>query len=188
MAFLTFSLSELIGDMVTQKLQQPPLSMVKAPVPFSITSSSLEPHCNILMTPDALTTPDKLLILIPGSQTPLGQWSRRVMCDNNVNEGSMVATSLKALEQGYQIIIANPNANYWSDGQSLVKLLASPAARFSSSLSHDPFPRSKELDQNVCLFQKVILQRVTSVTSLNTMSNLQPLPKLSSWARVGPAT
>jgi hypothetical protein len=117
-----FYFPEIIADMVVQKLEQPPLNMVKAAVPANVTIGSSEPHTYILMTPDALTTPDKLLILIPGSQISLGQWSRRVMCDDNINEGSMISTSLKALEQGYQVIITNPNANYWSDNQSWVRV------------------------------------------------------------------
>lgn len=115
-------LLEIIADMVVQKLEQPPLNMVKAAAPANVTIGSSEPHTYILMTPDALTTPDKLLILIPGSQISIGQWSRRVMCDDNINEGSMISTCLKAVEQGYQVIITNPNANYWSDNQSWVRV------------------------------------------------------------------
>ncbi|KAG2186856.1 hypothetical protein INT44_003083 [Umbelopsis vinacea] len=113
--------TKIIADMVVQKLEQLPLNMIKAPVPSNVTIGSSEPHTYILMTRDAMTTPDKLLVLIPGSQISIGQWSRRVMCDDNINEGSMITTCLKALEQGYQVIITNPNANYWFDHQSWTK-------------------------------------------------------------------
>ncbi|KAI8581468.1 hypothetical protein K450DRAFT_231454 [Umbelopsis ramanniana AG] len=125
--------TRIIADMVIQKLEQLPLNMIKAPVPSNVTIGSSEPHTYILMTRDALTTPDKLLVLIPGSQLSIGQWSRRVMCDDNINEGSMITTCLKALEQGYQVIITNPNANYWSANQSWNKRMGSKSIYISES-------------------------------------------------------
>jgi hypothetical protein len=172
--------------MVVQKLEQPPLNMVKAPVPANVTIGSSEPHTYILMTRDALTTQDKLLVLIPGSQISIGQWSRRVMCDENINEGSMIKTCLKALEQGYQVIITNPNANYWSDHQSWVRCTFIGRAFFLTS--YNLSFRSKELDQNRSIFQKATLQRTTSTTFLSIMLDRRPLPTSSSWAKVGLAT
>ena len=119
--------------MVLQKLEQKPLSLIKAPVPFNATLGSSEPHTFILMSEKALTTPDKLLILIPGSQVQIGQWSRRVMCDENINDGSMATVCSKAFSQGYEVIITNPNANYWSANQSWVSVYQMPP----SVVSHD---------------------------------------------------
>ncbi|KAJ2963268.1 hypothetical protein NQZ79_g1671 [Umbelopsis isabellina] len=113
--------SALINDMVIQRIQQAPLNMVKASVPPNVELDSTTPHACIFMTKDALTTTDKLLVLVPGSQVNAGTWSRRIMCDENINEGSMLTTCYKAVKAGFEIIITNPNANYWSNDKAYIK-------------------------------------------------------------------
>jgi hypothetical protein len=112
--------SALINDMAIQRMQQAPLNLVRAPVPSNVELDSNTPHAHIFMTKDALTTTDKLLVLVPGSQVDPGIWSRRIMCDENINDGSMLTTCYKAVKAGFEIIITNPNANYWSNNKAYV--------------------------------------------------------------------
>ncbi|KAL1936363.1 hypothetical protein VTP01DRAFT_497 [Rhizomucor pusillus] len=107
----------LIGDFVEQKLQQEPLSYQKTIIPVNADPSK-DIHSYIFMTPNALTTTDKLLILIPGNNTRIGQWTRRAMCDENVFTGSMIEVSKMAKERGYEIMILNPNGIYWFDNKA----------------------------------------------------------------------
>ncbi|CDH54120.1 protein fam172b-like isoform 1 [Lichtheimia corymbifera JMRC:FSU:9682] len=107
----------LVGDLVEQELQSAPLNFQKIIIPVNANPST-EPHTYIYMTPNAMTTSDKLLCLIPGNNTRIGQWSKRVMCDDNINSGSMVDVSLQALKKGYEVMILNPNGIYWYDNRA----------------------------------------------------------------------
>lgn len=161
--------------MVLQKLEQKPLSLIKAPVPFNATLGSSEPHTFIFMSEKALTTPDKLLILVPGSQVQIGQWSRRVMCDENINDGSMATVCSKAFSQGYEVIITNPNANYWFANQSWVSVYQMrPASSHtiapSAAIAHSRLKlRSKGSAQIQSTSLKVIPPRLISTMSLKIM-------------------
>ncbi|KAG1437571.1 hypothetical protein G6F56_013037 [Rhizopus delemar] len=70
------------------------------------------------MTPNAMTTTDKLIVFIPGSHTRIGQWSRRVVCDENIYTGSMMDITRRVQEKGYEAIILNPNGNYWYNNKA----------------------------------------------------------------------
>ncbi|KAI9023670.1 Arb2 domain-containing protein [Phycomyces nitens] len=106
----------LIGDEVEKRLQQEPLCFQKTIIPKGAKES--DPHTYIYMTPNALTTTDKLLLLIPGNNTRIGQWSRRVMCDENIMSGSMIEVATMAKDRGYETIIFNPNGIYWYNNKA----------------------------------------------------------------------
>ncbi|KAI9270725.1 hypothetical protein BDA99DRAFT_502546 [Phascolomyces articulosus] len=109
---------DLVGDLVEEKLQAEPLGFKKTIVPTNADPSSDEPYSYIFMTPNALTTTDRLLLLIPGNNTRIGQWTRRAMCDDNLINGSMIQVATLAKERGYETIILNPNGIYWYDGKA----------------------------------------------------------------------
>ncbi|KAI7859225.1 Arb2 domain-containing protein [Circinella umbellata] len=109
---------DLIGDMVEEQLQAEPYNFQKSIIPIQADPSSGEPYSHIFMTPNALTTTDRLLLLIPGNNTRIGQWTRRAMCDDNMKSGSMMKVATMAKERGYEIIIFNPNGIYWYDGKA----------------------------------------------------------------------
>ncbi|KAG2216386.1 hypothetical protein INT45_004804 [Circinella minor] len=109
---------DLIGDMVEEQLQAEPLNFQKSTIPTQADPSSGEPYSHIFMTPNAMTTTDRLLLLIPGNNTRIGQWTRRAMCDDNMKSGSMMKVATMAKERGYEIIIFNPNGIYWYDGKA----------------------------------------------------------------------
>jgi hypothetical protein len=169
--------------MVIQKLEQKPLAMIKAPIPINATLGSSDPHTFIFLSENALTTTDKLMVLIPGSQVPIGQWSRRVMCDENINDGSMITVCEKAFSQGYEVIITNPNANYWSANQSWVSARRS---QFLSTPSANPSnTRLNEQDPIASSFLKAILPRLISNMFSTTISNPRLPPELSLWVKAG---
>lgn len=55
---------------------------------------------------------ENLLIIIPGTRTQAGIWSRSLCIDEGLNIGSMIPYVEKALQYGYGIIISNPNSNF----------------------------------------------------------------------------
>ncbi|OAD07578.1 hypothetical protein MUCCIDRAFT_154707, partial [Mucor lusitanicus CBS 277.49] len=73
----------IIGDIVEERLQQAPYNFQKVIVPIGADPAK-DIHSYIYMTPNALTTTDKLMVMIPGNNTRIGQWSKRVMCDNSI--------------------------------------------------------------------------------------------------------
>ncbi|KAI8988306.1 Arb2 domain-containing protein [Mycotypha africana] len=108
---------ELIGNEVEKKLQEEPLNFQKIYIPVGVDPEK-EPHSYIYMTPHAMSTPDKVVVLIAGNNTRIGQWSRRIMCDENINSGSMIRMSQDFVAKGYEVIILNPNANFWVEGRA----------------------------------------------------------------------
>ncbi|KAG0199203.1 hypothetical protein BGX28_007473 [Mortierella sp. GBA30] len=54
----------------------------------------------------------------------LGVWSRRLMSNYSVDKGSMYSTVKQALDEGYGVVILNPNAHWWVDGRAEVLLPA----------------------------------------------------------------
>ncbi|KAI9322310.1 hypothetical protein BX666DRAFT_1893688 [Dichotomocladium elegans] len=108
---------DLIGNLVEDKLQASPLNFQKAIIPVNADPAK-DPFTYIYMTPKAMTTTDKLLFLIPGNNTRIGQWSKRVMCDETIYSGSMLDVSRRAIEKGYEVMILNPNGIYWYDNKA----------------------------------------------------------------------
>ncbi|CEP17876.1 hypothetical protein [Parasitella parasitica] len=108
---------DLVGDVVEERLQKEPYNFQKVIVPIGADPAQ-DVHSYIYMTPNAMTTTGKLMVMIPGNNTRLtpsriGQWSRRVMCDTNIKAGSMMEISELVFEKGYEVIILNSNANFW---------------------------------------------------------------------------
>ncbi|KAG0785722.1 hypothetical protein G6F57_009165 [Rhizopus arrhizus] len=108
---------DLIGDEVEKRLEAEPYNFQVKTIPTDADPSK-DPHSFIYMTPNALTTTDKLIVFIPGNHTRIGQWSRRVLCDENIYTGSMMDTTRRFQEKGYEVIILNPNGNYWYNNRA----------------------------------------------------------------------
>ncbi|RUS14019.1 hypothetical protein BC937DRAFT_94461, partial [Endogone sp. FLAS-F59071] len=47
----------------------------------------------------------------------VGQWSRRVIIDDNIYVGSMLDTMARVRKEGYEVFIFNPNENFWWKGK-----------------------------------------------------------------------
>ncbi|KAI8343963.1 hypothetical protein BC941DRAFT_464202 [Chlamydoabsidia padenii] len=108
----------LLGDVIEEKLQQAPYGFQKVTVPLEADPAKDEPHTYFYMTPNALTTKDKLVVFIPGTQTRVGQWCKRVLCDESIYAGSMLDMAKDMIDRGYEVIILNPNGIMWYDNAS----------------------------------------------------------------------
>jgi len=65
---------------------------------------------NIFMSEDALTNPNKLLLLIQGSGAVRpGQWARALCLNESLEIGSILPYLKKAVDRGYGVIVFNPN-------------------------------------------------------------------------------
>ncbi|OBZ87317.1 hypothetical protein A0J61_04645 [Choanephora cucurbitarum] len=107
---------DIIGDEIEKRLQAAPYDYQKVYLPVG--ASEQEVHSYFYMTPNALTTTDKLLVMIPNNATRIGQWSKRVICDQNIFTGSMMQVTELVKEKGYEAIILNTNGNFWHEGRA----------------------------------------------------------------------
>ncbi|KAI9247218.1 Arb2 domain-containing protein [Sporodiniella umbellata] len=108
---------ELLEEELERRLVQAPFHFEKKTIPLEA-DPTRDPHSYIYMTPNAMTTSDKLIVFIPGSHTSIGEWSKRVLCDDNINTGSMMDATRRVQEKGYEVMILNPNANHWYNNKA----------------------------------------------------------------------
>ncbi|KAF9140261.1 hypothetical protein BG015_001737 [Linnemannia schmuckeri] len=96
--------------------------IVRQKVPFWLNADdSTSPQASILVSTD-LKTCDRVLVLIPNTMEILGSWSRRLLCNENVDVGSMLSVVKRARSEGYGILILNPNAHWFVDGKATVDI------------------------------------------------------------------
>ncbi|MED6267396.1 hypothetical protein CHARACLAT_011740 [Characodon lateralis] len=95
---------EALGEIITQyvyELLEKKCNMTKAFLPVDATDD--EPRSFIYLSPDALTNPDKLLVLIQGSGVVrAGQWARRLIINQDLDSGTQIPFIMKAMEVGSQ--------------------------------------------------------------------------------------
>ncbi|XP_061528224.1 cotranscriptional regulator FAM172A homolog isoform X1 [Phycodurus eques] len=105
---------EALGEIVTQyvyELLEKRCNMTKAILPVDATVN--EPSSFIYLSPNALSNPSKLLVLIQGSGVVrAGQWARRLIINQDLDSGTQIPFIAKAMEEGYSVIVLNPNENY----------------------------------------------------------------------------
>ncbi|XP_061623210.1 cotranscriptional regulator FAM172A homolog isoform X3 [Phyllopteryx taeniolatus] len=105
---------EALGEIVTQyvyELLEKKCNMTKAILPVDATVN--EPSSFIYLSPNALSNPSKLLVLIQGSGVVrAGQWARRLIINQDLDSGTQIPFIAKAMEEGYSVIVLNPNENY----------------------------------------------------------------------------
>lgn len=104
---------EAIGEVLTQhvyQLLESECGLKKLYIP--IKSRDGEPRTFVFVSDDALTNPDKLLLLIHGSGVVrAGQWSRRLIINDNLDCGTQLPFIKKAKAANYGIIVFNTNDN-----------------------------------------------------------------------------
>jgi hypothetical protein len=74
----------------------------------------LPPHQsnNIFLSEDALTNPDKLMLIIQGSgAVRAGQWARALCINASLRYGTILPYLKQAKDNGYGVIVFNPNLN-----------------------------------------------------------------------------
>ncbi|XP_065518727.1 cotranscriptional regulator ARB2A isoform X2 [Lathamus discolor] len=105
---------EALGEIITKyvyELLQKECHLKKVTLPVDATES--EPKSFIFMSEDALTNPDKLLVLIHGNGVVrAGQWARRLIINKDLDSGTQMPYIKRAAEEGYGVIVLNPNENY----------------------------------------------------------------------------
>ncbi|NXD84403.1 F172A protein, partial [Halcyon senegalensis] len=105
---------EALGEIITKyvyELLQKECHLKKVTLPVDATES--EPKSFIFMSEDALTNPDRLLVLIHGNGVVrAGQWARRLIINEDLDSGTQIPYIKRAAEEGYGVIVLNPNENY----------------------------------------------------------------------------
>ncbi|XP_077571826.1 cotranscriptional regulator ARB2A homolog [Stigmatopora nigra] len=105
---------EALGEIVTQyvyELLEKKCNMTRAIIPVDATAD--EPSSFIYLSPDALSNPSKLLVLIQGSGVVrAGQWARRLIINQDLDSGTQVPFITRAMEEGFSVIVLNPNENH----------------------------------------------------------------------------
>lgn len=104
---------EILGELVTEYVYDLLVSdtgLKKVYIP--VDANKDEPRTFIFMSDDALTNPDKLLILIHGSGVVrAGQWARRLVINECLNSGTQLPFIKRAQGLGYGVIVLNTNDN-----------------------------------------------------------------------------
>ncbi|XP_037632585.1 cotranscriptional regulator FAM172A homolog isoform X2 [Sebastes umbrosus] len=105
---------EALGEIITQyvyELLEKKCNMTKAILPVDATED--EPTSFMYLSPDALSNPSKLLVLIQGSGVVrAGQWARRLIINQDLDSGTQIPFITRAMEDGYGVMVLNPNENY----------------------------------------------------------------------------
>ncbi|XP_074138201.1 cotranscriptional regulator ARB2A isoform X7 [Sminthopsis crassicaudata] len=105
---------EALGEIITKyvyELLEKDCKLKKVSLPVDATES--EPKNFIFMSEDAMTNPDKLMILIHGSGVVrAGQWARRLIINEDLDSGTQIPYIKRAMDEGYGVIVLNPNENY----------------------------------------------------------------------------
>ncbi|XP_040584966.1 cotranscriptional regulator FAM172A isoform X2 [Mesocricetus auratus] len=105
---------EALGEIITKyvyELLEKECHLQKVSIPVDATES--EPKSFIFMSEDALTNPQKLMVLIHGSGVVrAGQWARRLIINEDLDSGTQIPFIKRAVDEGYGVIVLNPNENY----------------------------------------------------------------------------
>ncbi|XP_063309762.1 cotranscriptional regulator ARB2A [Pelobates fuscus] len=105
---------EALGEIITKHvydLLEMECNLQKVYLP--IDASETEPKSFIFMSKDALTNPDKMLVLIHGSGVVrAGQWARRLIINEDLDSGTQIPFIKRAMKENYAVIVLNPNENY----------------------------------------------------------------------------
>ncbi|XP_078531503.1 cotranscriptional regulator ARB2A isoform X1 [Lissotriton helveticus] len=125
---------EALGEIVTKHvytLLETECNLKKVILPVDATEN--EPKSFIFMSEDATTNLDKLMVLIHGSGVVrAGQWARRLIINEDLESGTQIPYIKRALEEGYAVIVLNPNENYIEVEK------VKPAAQPSTDSSDEP--------------------------------------------------
>ncbi|XP_069081490.1 cotranscriptional regulator ARB2A isoform X1 [Pleurodeles waltl] len=105
---------EALGEIITKHvytLLETECNLKKVILP--VDASESEPKSFIFMSEDAMTNSDKLMVLIHGSGVVrAGQWARRLIINEDLESGTQIPYIKRAKEEGYAVIVLNPNENY----------------------------------------------------------------------------
>ncbi|XP_039191637.1 cotranscriptional regulator FAM172A isoform X3 [Crotalus tigris] len=119
---------EALGEIITKyvyELLEEECHLKKVYLP--VDAEETEPRSFIFMSEDALINPDKLMILIQGSGVVrAGQWARRLIINEDLDSGTQIPYIKRAIEEGYGVIVLNPNENYIEVEKTKTQIQPSP--------------------------------------------------------------
>ncbi|KAL5003924.1 hypothetical protein ScPMuIL_017380 [Solemya velum] len=102
-----------LGDIITRyiyKIMESEYGLRRVYLPEDAAED--EPKTLIFLSDDALTNPDKLLLLVHGSgAVRAGQWARSIIINDDLHKGSQLPYIKWALDEGYGLIVFNTNIN-----------------------------------------------------------------------------
>ncbi|KAM6965618.1 cotranscriptional regulator ARB2A homolog [Aplochiton taeniatus] len=105
---------EALGEIITEhvyELLEKRCNMTKEIVP--VDASEDEPTSFIYLSPDALSNPSCLLVLIQGGGVVrAGQWARRLIINQDLDSGTQIPFITHAMQEGYGVVVLNPNENH----------------------------------------------------------------------------
>uniref|UniRef100_UPI00398E6126 cotranscriptional regulator ARB2A homolog isoform X1 n=1 Tax=Pristiophorus japonicus TaxID=55135 RepID=UPI00398E6126 len=105
---------EALGEIITHcvyELLEKECHLKKVYLP--VDASEDEPKSFIFTSEDAITNPDKLMVLIHGSGVVrVGQWARRLIINEDLDSGTQIPFIKRAMDEGYGVIVLNTNENY----------------------------------------------------------------------------
>ncbi|KAF0978941.1 hypothetical protein FDP41_002011 [Naegleria fowleri] len=106
---------DALGDFVMKYVQDELLKNRCKLDEYWLPLDSNFPHdqmVNIFMSKDALTNPNKLMVLIQGSGAVRpGQWARALCMNDSLKTGTQYNYIVQAMKEGYGVIVLNPNQN-----------------------------------------------------------------------------
>uniref|UniRef100_U3K359 ARB2 cotranscriptional regulator A n=1 Tax=Ficedula albicollis TaxID=59894 RepID=U3K359_FICAL len=134
---------EALGEIITKyiyELLQNECHLKKVTLPVDAIES--EPKSFIFMSEDALVNPDKLLVLIHGNGVVrAGQWARRLIINEDLDSGTQIPYIKRAIEEGYGVIVLNPNENYIEVEKTKAQI------QLSSDISDEPAEKRERKDK-----------------------------------------
>uniref|UniRef100_A0A673FQF6 Protein FAM172A n=1 Tax=Sinocyclocheilus rhinocerous TaxID=307959 RepID=A0A673FQF6_9TELE len=134
------ALGEIITKYVYERLEND-CNLKKEILPVDATED--EPKSFIYMSEDALTNPEKIMVLIQGSGVVrAGQWARRLIINEDLNSGTQIPFINRAKEEGYGVIVLNPNENSLE-----VEKVPDPANKPSPDASDEPAEKRERKEE-----------------------------------------
>uniref|UniRef100_A0A671SES5 Family with sequence similarity 172 member A n=1 Tax=Sinocyclocheilus anshuiensis TaxID=1608454 RepID=A0A671SES5_9TELE len=131
------ALGEIITKYVYERLEND-CNLKKEILPVDATED--EPKSFIYMSEDALTNPEKIMVLIQGSGVVrAGQWARRLIINEDLNT-QIPFCSFGA--EGYGVIVLNPNENSLE-----VEKVPDPANKPSPDASDEPAEKRERKEE-----------------------------------------
>ncbi|XP_067263319.1 cotranscriptional regulator ARB2A homolog isoform X4 [Chanodichthys erythropterus] len=135
---------EALGEIITKyvyELLEKDCNLKKEILPVDATEG--EPKSFIYMSEDALTNPEKIMVLIQGSGVVrAGQWARRLIINEDLNSGTQIPFINRAKEEGYGVIVLNPNENSLE-----VEKVPDPAKKPSPDASDEPAEKRERKEE-----------------------------------------
>ncbi|XP_056314444.1 cotranscriptional regulator FAM172A homolog isoform X1 [Danio aesculapii] len=134
------ALGEIITKYVYERLEKD-CNLKKEILPVDATED--EPKSFVYVSEDALSNPEKIMVLIQGSGVVrAGQWARRLIINEDLNSGTQIPFINRAKEEGYGVIVLNPNENSLE-----VEKVSDPAKKASPDASDEPAEKRERKEE-----------------------------------------